>query len=511
MNWQSFGARDQFQVEWRLESDPDSGRGATVARAASWGAFKIWVHNRNLCQHHVDGRIIHEVHWYLLPMALWFVEQWNPLFHEERLEGHPDQLNARWAFDQIVGKIIGDIDPEGVRKNQAWQAWWRRHALRACRQGGLFPDIFFRRLLDFIEISWGNEPLPGMPGDFYFTAPVGTAYLPPNQVADPLYAALKALAQHLRSLLPDDQMFTRLMSMVEEIPGQSVAMRAFWYLEGAISSHASLDRHARYLTLRQGDPVPMDLFQRFVSPLVIQRFSPVDILFGSVSPKISEEDAGVLIAQMVQSRGNGPESKELGGIVSNRPLTLARKPYDEGYDMAMDLLDHFDLLEEGESWVDLQPMLRQLGVAVKEVSLQESNIRGMAVAGSDYEPTIVVNTAHPMNFRESGKRFTQAHELCHIIHDRLYGTHLALASGPWAPAAVEQRANAFASMLLMPYRVVNQAMAEVSSGRLATAVGVRHVADRLHTSFYATLNHLKNTAKITFEEHDGIILEWQQG
>ena len=46
------------------------------------------------------------------------------------------------------------------------------------------------------------------------------------------------------------------------------------------------------------------------------------------------------------------------------------------------------------------------------------------------------------------RRFTLAHELCHLIHDRGYGARLAIASGPWAPADVEQRANAFAAMLL---------------------------------------------------------------
>lgn len=46
----------------------------------------------------------------------------------------------------------------------------------------------------------------------------------------------------------------------------------------------------------------------------------------------------------------------------------------------------------------------------------------------------------------SGIRFTLAHELCHLLIDRDSGSQLALVSGPWAPKAVEQRANAFAAV-----------------------------------------------------------------
>jgi hypothetical protein len=68
-----------------------------------------------------------------------------------------------------------------------------------------------------------------------------------------------------------------------------------------------------------------------------------------------------------------------------------------------------------------------------------------------------------------------------MLFDRGYGARLAIASGPWAPRDVEARANAFGAMLLMP--------------------------TELHTSYKATLEHLKNLNFLSEEEHDRIEID----
>ena len=50
------------------------------------------------------------------------------------------------------------------------------------------------------------------------------------------------------------------------------------------------------------------------------------------------------------------------------------------------------------------------------------------------------------------QRFTLAHELCHMLHDRSYGARLAIASGPWAPWGIEKRANALLAGAGVPMR-----------------------------------------------------------
>lgn len=67
---------------------------------------------------------------------------------------------------------------------------------------------------------------------------------------------------------------------------------------------------------------------------------------------------------------------------------------------------------------------------------------------------ILVNLRNSANAHTFGRRFTLAHEFCHLLFDRDVGAHLAIASGPWAPHDVERRANAFAAMFLMPNGLV---------------------------------------------------------
>ena len=69
-------------------------------------------------------------------------------------------------------------------------------------------------------------------------------------------------------------------------------------------------------------------------------------------------------------------------------------------------------------------------------------------------------STHPKAGR---RRFTLAHELCHLLVDRDKGARLAIVSGPWAPLDVERRANAFAAALLMPEAAVAKAVAHATA------------------------------------------------
>lgn len=128
--------------------------------------------------------------------------------------------------------------------------------------------------------------------------------------------------------------------------------------------------------------------------------------------------------------------------------------------------------------------------------LEDDNVRGVALAGGDIRPTILINASHPMNQKDSGRRFTLAHELCHILHDRGYGLRLSLISGPWAPPGVERRANAFAAMLLMPPGLVNRHIADLESSDIASVEVIEALAGRMGAGFMATLEHLTNLGKL---------------
>ena len=165
-------------------------------------------------------------------------------------------------------------------------------------------------------------------------------------------------------------------------------------------------------------------------------------------------------------------------------------PWQQGYALAEELQSDLDGCVDGER-VDVEAILERLGVDVDEANLSDGSIRGVAIAGPRHRSGIVWNRNNHFNADARGRRFTLAHELCHLLFDRSAGQRLAVASGPWAPPSLEQRANAFAAMLLMPTETVRTVVAGMNEP-ISTAQGVSSVADRLETGFSATLWHLRN-------------------
>jgi Zn-dependent peptidase ImmA (M78 family) len=151
--------------------------------------------------------------------------------------------------------------------------------------------------------------------------------------------------------------------------------------------------------------------------------------------------------------------------------------------------------------------MRSLGVAVHDVALTDKKLRAVSFAGDGLAPTTLVNGDSHAFAAERRRRFTLAHELCHLLFDRDRGARLAIASGPWAAADVERRANAFAASILMPEAAVARAVDEVSAP-LDSVDGVRSVADALGASVSATIARLHILGHIDDETEDALKEEW---
>ena len=194
------GDTSRFAIRLAFAPDPDEGRAAVPEVSHSWGSFQLWVDGRNLCAHSEEGERIESVHWYLLPLMEWLARNWNPLLHEERLPVKNGGGNA-WASLRSTrfppAAMAMDVDLE-ARWDERWHGWWSRHALRAASDGGLFPDVIFRRLRDVVEISWGDARGAGTPAGFDFLECGPRAVrLPPAEVAAPLHEALVSACDHL--------------------------------------------------------------------------------------------------------------------------------------------------------------------------------------------------------------------------------------------------------------------------------------------------------------------------
>lgn len=130
--------------------------------------------------------------------------------------------------------------------------------------------------------------------------------------------------------------------------------------------------------------------------------------------------------------------------------------------------------------------------------METGSIRGAAVAGEGFSPRIFVNRTHHFNQNESGRRFTIAHELCHVLFDRTRARRLAhVSSGRWAAPGIEKRANAFAAYLLMPRGLV---LAHLQDANHIEKKDVRRLCRRLRVNDSALLPHLQSLDLVDAEQ-----------
>ena len=218
------GDTSRFAIRLAFAPDPDDGRAAAADLSHSWGSFQLWVEGRNLCAHSEDGERVESVHWYLLPLMEWFAEHWSPLLREERLPVDDEGINAWESLRNTRSPPAAmgmDVGQETAWEEE-WHGWWSRHALRAASDGGLFPDVVFRRVRDAVEVSWGDARSSGMPTGFSFVECSPRAVrLPPAEVAQPLHKALVSASSHLWRLVPESDRVGELARNLRLVDGNA--------------------------------------------------------------------------------------------------------------------------------------------------------------------------------------------------------------------------------------------------------------------------------------------------
>ena len=493
------GDTSTFALKVAFAPDPDAGRGIDPETGLSWGRFQIWVEGRNLCAHLEEGERIDSVHWYLLPLFEWFSNHWNPLLHEERLpvENSGDTAWESLHATRFPPRAIEDDEEEASKWESAWQAWWFRHALHTASEGGLFPDVVFRRFRDSVEISWGPTRTQGMPFHYEFMElAAGASRLSPRSVADPLHEVLSDAGEYLLSLAPESRRIGALNKGLRALRTSSASRkRRLMWLAGLGTDDHTVRTGWRRVTNCLSDLAEAPrraMLEASESPLVVTGSCQAALMFGSLAPDVMEQDVLNLARTTVDLYSLEGDSEAMREICHTAPIEEPMSPaWSQGYELADDLHRHFhgEFTEGGSA--DVEGLIERLDIRIETLELSDERVRGVSIAGPRHRPGIIVNSNHAANGHPSGYRFTLAHELCHLLFDREAGRRLAIASGPWAPRDVERRANAFAAMLLMPTSLVQQAVATLSVP-VATVEGVREIASRLRAGRSAVLNHLKN-------------------
>ncbi len=495
--------------------DPANGERDGNAYRCSWGSLQIWLGGRNLCLHREGGVELDAVHWYLLPMLQWLGANWEALLHEQRLPNSNLATDAWTCLSQTEfcpPRIEGD-ERRASEWERNWHSWWSRHALRAVRDGGIFPDLVLRRVGADIEFSWGPRPLAGVPREFCFAAERGCEGTDAAEVAKTLYDVMCGASAALLAQCPNDTEAKRLSRQIAEIPGRDKSQSLMW-LVGLGTTAGAVKRGWNKLSnalARIPKGAASTMLSAEKSPLVTAGSCQAAMLYGSVAPNLKEPDVLALAQAVADLTGGEPEGKLLRNMVTEQPLVwrLDYPVWDQGYELATQVHGIVGARYTQTGCFDVAALLKDLAVDVADIRLRDADIRGVAIAGPEHHPGIRVNQTHPANQWAWGRRFTLAHELCHLLHDRMHGKRLALASGSWAPPGVEQRANAFAAALLMPKSLIDETLAKLGTKRLSGFAILSKAAQRLQVSVSTLLAHIENTDYI--DAHTKFLIEKQMG
>ena len=482
--WTRFGDPATIEIAIRWVDDPEP-QGRRPARYGwSMGQLELKVAGISVTATTLNGARQPYVGWYLSPFLDWLATNWASLLHEERFPW-PNRSNAPAAIacNRALDEWMAAEDPQGQENYAQAQGWYFKHGLRAAAAGGIFPDLFIRRFADDIELSWSGAPMEFTQAGLAFESGAGQARLPVREVAETVWSALqwavnhppKSSAQHQDDIAALKQKVESLRRVDEEAMASAHASPEV--LETARTILGGIDR----LDLLEYGRPAIDSSVSYMAEL-----PPAVAMFGGVSPQLSVPDVKYLCNALTEGLGGG-DGAELAVLVADRQGTTLGVPYRDAVRFADDLLEDM-ALEDGD-FINVRAMCRRLEIEIHETLLDTDSIRGAALAGDELSPRIVVNGTHYFNQNESGKRFTIAHELCHVLFDRTRARRIAHVSGPWAAPGIEQRANAFAAYLLMPRALI---FAHLRDANHIDRAEVQRLANRLQVNESALVEHLRN-------------------
>jgi Zn-dependent peptidase ImmA (M78 family) len=468
----------------------------------SWGAFSVWVGGENLCAHIEQGEVLDSTHWYMLPLIEWLVDNWDALLHEERLPLSNVGLSAAEALGRTQRPPLSLKEVDEFEWLDVWSAWWGRHCVRSSREGGLFPDLYLRRYRDRLELSTGAEPLIGIPDDYVFVSPNRTYRIDPLTVADGLYVVLRTAAQELRRRLPESPRIDTLNAKIADLasPGRE-ASRMAWLagLGDDIERYLQVAREVdRVLESAAPEVREQITGRRRSTELLVTGSAYARLLYGSISPATKLTDVVSLTRLIVRNYVTDATAwlsrLEVPLEVSDVSQLMPGEQGSRLGEQACELLGG-----NGDGWVDVHSVLQRLEVETTKIDLSDEDVRAVSIFGPTQRPHIFCNRRTRWGGSMEVERFTLAHELCHLLLDREYGNELAVASGPWAPLAIEQRANAFAAAFLMPTWLLREAT-NTTALPADHPEAIRAVSAKMRVSGSSLIDRLYNLGELTFDD-----------
>lgn len=486
---------------------------ATDEESHSWGSFALWVAGENLCAHLEQSEVVEAAHWYMIPFMEWLARNWDAIFHEEQLF----QLIA--AHSAAEGMAHGKNPPislKGIDEFEwldEWTAWWERHNVRSAREGGLFPDIYLRRYRSLLEVSTGAERLVGIPDNFSFLAPHRRYEVDLEKATDVIYTVIQAASQELHRRLPESKRVARLVADVSGIRDASGRSTRMAWLAGMgvnLEKYRAISSAVEQALFGVSEEVREEITGAHrATEIAIQGSAYAQLVYGAYSPSITRNDVLSLTAALVRNHVD-----DASPWLDNLELPLDQSevremtPGEQGSRLGEQACEEL-VARGGKSWIDVHAVLSTLGIASEEIALSDQEVRAVSVLGPSQRPKVFCNSQTKWGQSREVERFTLAHELCHLLLDRDRAKELAVASGPWAPLFVEQRANAFAAAFLMPTWLLREHLGQLH-GDVRELETISGLAARLQVSISSMIDRLHNLGELDFDERAHLKIQWRR-
>lgn len=479
--FQRFGSPDLFEIALRWSKDEEERDVTPFTGGWSMGDLKITVGRQALTARRFGEAHRDCISWYVYPLLEWFIQNWTWIFHEESYAWDEKAgMPAAPASVAALSQYIGSSDNDERTSYRDIHSWWKRHALRSADSSALYPDICFRRVEDDVEISWSARQPQFAPEKMSLVLAPGFATLTVDAVAKPVWDFLAWSLKTAPVVTHQDQedldALSRRLQRLKRTPLKELESK---YLNGRLNE----------LLLAAAKEVGWENESIRLTPIpVIASLDVAVLMFGGLTPSIGSRDA-IQLLKFLKRYQSQSETEELLRLVDDRPFNPSLAPYQDGYELAEDVRDELNI-SSTEPEVNIKALLRKLGISVEERRLDTDSIRGIAIAGLNFKSAILVNTTSPFNKTAEGRKFTMAHELCHILFDRTRARKLSHVSGTWTTARVEKRANAFAAMFLASRYAVKRTF----NGATVEAIAAQ--AKVLGLGYSSLVEHLCNLGLI---------------
>jgi len=429
-----FGDRTNFALE--LFPLVPSWERSYLPEKTGWATFSLWVGGQNLCRNALAAtqNIREGVNVPLVPMADWLVRSWSFIRFEER----PPIFPPRDSTIETLSRWGAAPAPREVGED-SWvdsrEDWWSRHFLLAGSDGAQLPNVAFVRSADALAVEWTRDQFVGsrtpqfLSGDGHFRVLWDDA-------EDTLSQFVACVAEWIRSAgIRDAYEWAGGVDPIRHLDGGLLKTLAIYtgrsteaLLEWTRSrTEADLRRN---LGLLGDDPA---------GSVITQALRDLPPKF---QPKIREELFG--LDARVRERTGVDAGLRTGARDAAGAGTAAE---DSGQLAAQEVRQRLSL--DGRPAPDLDHLLPDLGIDVRDSGVECTNERMLVGARADGGASVVINKT-PRTEVSWGRRFELARALGHLLLNSFREGALGSASSSYSQPWMRRTSGAFAAEFLFP-------------------------------------------------------------